>query len=365
MAVAVWDWFIISGINLLKLNFFMALRIILCICIFFCCTPVSFSQSAIIDSTKTIAIVTGTVRKRPLEKQYTVGNGKIFIYQKPKSFSFLTKLPKDAARIAVAPFQKKNIKPLLWIAGSTALLLLSDEAISEGVGQFSKNIHLSPDEKYKDVLNIKIWKANTSLLKAPQNINTTLYQLGQGFPSLLIGAGLFTYGKIHKDYRAISTANQLAESFILMGVGTQLLKRITGRQSPSQAVDLDGAWHPFPSLKNYQNHTPSYDAFPSGHLATLMSTVTILAENYREKKWIKPIGYPVMGFVGYSMINNNVHWASDYPLAIALGFLCAKQVVKNNRRVLQSTSVNKHKAILSYSFNYINGRLMPGVVYKF
>ncbi len=343
----------------------MALRIMLCICILFCCKPVSFSQSAIGDSTKAIAIVTGTVRKKPLEKQYDVGNDKIFIYQKPKLFSFITKLPKDAAGIAVAPFRKKNLAPLLCIAGTTALLMLNDEAISEAVGQFSKNIHLSPDEKYKDVLNIKLGKTNTSLLKAPQNINTALYQLGQGFPSLLIGAGLYTYGKIHKDYRAISTASQLAEAFILMGVGTQLIKRITGRQSPSEAVDLDGSWHPFPSFKNYQNHTPVYDAFPSGHLATLMSSVTILADNYPEIKWIRPVGYSVIGLVGYSMINNRVHWASDYPLAIALGYLCARQVIKNNRRVVQTTASGRHKATLSYTINYTNGRLMPGVVYKF
>jgi PAP2 superfamily len=343
----------------------MALRIMLCISVFFCCKQVSFSQSIIIDSTKGIAIVTDTIKKKPLEKQYDVGNGKIFIYQKPKAFSFLTKLPKDAAGIATATFQKKNLKPLLLVAGTTVLLLLNDESISEGVGQFSKNMHLAPEEKYKDVLNIKLGKTNISLLKAPQNINTALYQLGQGFPSLLIGAGLFTYGKIHKDYRAISTASQLTEAFILMGVGTQLIKRVTGRQSPSEAIELDGSWHPFPSFKNYQNHTPFYDAFPSGHLATLMSTVTILAQNYPENRWIKPVGYSVIGLVGYSMINNKVHWASDYPLAIALGYLCAKQVVKNNRKVINSSFAIKHKAILSYTINYVNGRLMPGVVYKF
>lgn len=157
----------------------------------------------------------------------------------------------------------------------------------------------------------------------------------------------------------------MAETFILMGIGTQFLKRITGRQSPSETVDLDGSWRPFTSFKQYQNHTPSYDAFPSGHLATLMSTVTVLAKNYPEKKWIKAVGYPVIGLVVYSMISNNVHWASDYPLAIALGYLCAKQVIKNNRKVIESSSVNKHEATLSYTFNYVNGRVIPGIVYKF
>ena len=343
----------------------MLFKTILNICILFCYTAKSFSQSLAVDSNWNIDTVKDTTAKKPNEKQYNVGNGKIFIYRKPKAFSFLTNLPKDAAGIAAAPFRKNSLKPLLLVAGSTLLFLFTDESVGNGVHQFSKNIHLSPEEKYKDVINIKFGNSNINLLKAPQNINTALYQMGQGFPSLLIGAGLFTYGKIHKDYRAISTASQLTEAFILMGVGTQLLKRIKGRQSPSEAVDLDGTWHPFPSFKNYQNHTPFYDAFPSGHLATLMSTVTVLADNYPEKKWIKPVGYSVIGLVGYSMINNNVHWASDYPLAIALGYLCAKQVVKNNRKVIQSGSKYKHKASLSYTFNYTNGRLMPGLVCKF
>ena len=343
----------------------MLFKTVLCIFLLFCFSSVSFSQAAVVDSNKNIITVTEAIAKKPNENQYNVGNGKIFIYRKPKAFDFLTNLPKDAAGITAAPFRKNCLKPLLLVAGSTLLLLFTDESVGNGVHQFSKNIHLSPEEKYKDVINIKFGNSNINLLKAPQNINTALYQVGQGFPSLLIGAGLFTYGKIHKDYRAISTASQLTEAFILMGVGTQLLKRITGRQSPSEAVDLDGTWHPFPSFKNYQNHTPSYDAFPSGHLATLMSTVTVLAENYPENKWIKPVGYSVIGLVGYSMINNNVHWASDYPLAIALGYLCAKQVVKNNRKVIQSGSTYMHKASLSYTFNYTNGRLMPGLVCKF
>ena len=343
----------------------MFLKLMHCIYISFCCIASSFSQTLPVDSINGINKIAGTIVKKPKEQQYYVGNGKTFIYSKPKAFSFLTNLPKDAAGITTAVFKKKSIKSLFILARSTALLILTDQAITDGVDKFSTNIHLQSEEKYKDVINIKLGKTNISLLKAPQNFNTAIYQLGQGFPSLLIGAGLFTYGKIHKDYRAINTANQLAESFILMGVGTQLIKRITGRQSPSEATSSGGVWHFFPSFKQYQNHTPFYDAFPSGHLATLMSTVIILAENYPEKKWINPVGYSIIGLVGYSMINNKVHWASDYPLAIALGYLCAKQVVKNNRRVMQSSSTYHHKATLLYKINYVNGRLMPGLVYKF
>lgn len=331
----------------------------------FCFSTISFSQPLALDSGKYIYTVTDTIKPKAKEKEYSVDCGKIFIYQKPKLFSFLTKLPKDAAGIATATFKRKSIKPLLLIAGTTALLMLNDEYISKRVSSFSNTIHLRPEEGYKDIFSIKAGNTSISLLKAPQNINTALYQFGQGFPSLLIAGGLFIYGKIHNNYRAISTASQLTEVFISMGVGTQLLKRITGRQSPSETTDLDGHWHPFPSFKKFQNHTPAYDAFPSGHLATLISTVTVLADNYPEIKWIKPAGYSVIVLVGYSMINNRVHWASDYPLALALGYLCAKQVVKNNRRVAETSSREHKKATLSYTVNYVNGRIMPGVVCKF
>ncbi|MEJ7683682.1 MAG: phosphatase PAP2 family protein [Segetibacter sp.] len=118
-------------------------------------------------------------------------------------------------------------------------------------------------------------------------------------------------------------------------------------------------------FSKYQSYTPNYDAFPSGHLATLMSSVTIFSENYPEKKWIKPVGYSLTGLVCYAMINNKVHWTSDYPLAIGMGYLCAKQVLKHNRKVVSATTNAKKRGEVSYTFNYSNGAFMPGVVYKF
>lgn len=274
------------------------------------------------------------------EMRYDVGKGKTLVYPTPKKWAFITNLPKDAGGIVSTTFSKKSIKPLLLIAASTTLLIYTDQTLVDGVRDFSDRIGLSPDEKNKNVL-INLGGKDIALLRFPGNINTALYQVGQGFPSLLIGAGLYTYGKIRDDYRALSTASQLAESFILMGVGTQIVKRITGRQTPGEAINRGGKWQFFPSFSQYQNHTPNYDAFPSGHIATLMSSITIFAENYPEKRWIRPVGYSLTGLVAFSMMNNKVHWASDYPLAIGMGYLCARQVVKRNRRVESTTTAQK------------------------
>lgn len=321
-------------------------------------------QTTDISLIKTDTPATLTSKKK--EQVYEVNNNLSLVYGKPKRFGFITGLPQDALGVVVTAFKRENISPLLITAGATVGLLLADETVSKGVRQFTGNIHFQSEEDYKDIINLKLGKTNVSIYKAPKNLNTAFYQFGQGFPGLILGAGLFTYGKIHHDYRAISTASQLAETFILMGVGTQVLKRITGRQSPSNATDAGGNWHFFPSFKNFQTNTPNYDAFPSGHLATLMSTVTILAANYPQKKYIKPIGYSITGLVSIAMINNNVHWVSDYPLALALGYLCARQVVKRNRKVIKTTlSSTKPKRELSYTLNYNYGKVMPGVIYKF
>lgn len=296
--------------------------------------------------------------------RYNIGNGKILVYPAPKKFGFITNLPKDAAGIVSTTFSKQSIKPLAVIAASTGALLLADQVIVDGVEEFSARIHLSPDEKNKNVI-VKLRGKDVALLRFPGNVNTAFYQVGQGFPSLMIGAGLYAYGKIKDDYRALSTASQLAEAFILMGVGTQIVKRIAGRQDPSESTTPGGHWHFFPSFSQYQNYTPNYDAFPSGHLATLMSSITIFSENYPEKKWIKPVGYSLTGLVAYSMINNKVHWASDYPLALGMGYLCAKQVVKRNRQVLNETARRKKHGEFDYTFGYLNGVMTPGIVYKF
>ena len=302
--------------------------------------------------------------RRP-QQTYYLRDSIQLIYQKPKPFGFLISLPNDAKGILLTAFKRENIKPLLFTGALTLALMVADQKISNDIHNFSSSNHFHSEEDYHDVLNLKLGKTNISLFKAPKNINTALYQIGQGFPSLLIGAGLFTYGKLQNDYRALSTASQLTETFILMGVGTQVLKRMTGRQSPSNATEAGGDWDLFPAFKSFQNDTPNFDAFPSGHLATLMSTVTILAGNYPEKKFIQPVGYSIMGLVGLAMINNDVHWASDYPMAVGLGYLCARQVLKRNRKIIRSTNNKKEKTSLSYTFNYVRGSIMPGIRYKF
>jgi hypothetical protein len=165
----------------------------------------------------------------------------------------------------------------------------------------------------------------------------------------MIASGFYGYGLMENDYRALQTTSQLTEMFFTLAVTTQLLKRISGRQSPFRAMDPPegiapvpgGSWHPFTAPSKYQANVSNYDAFPSGHLATAMATITILAGNYPDNKYIKPVGYSLMGLLGFAMINNGVHWMSDYPLAIAIGYSCGKIALSRGRQILPKFGVNR------------------------
>lgn len=252
------------------------------------------------------------------------------IYKKPKPFSFITHIPKDFAGFTKQSFQKKNRLPLALFVGSTAALFLADQSFTNSIQDQCEIRSISSKESFSPLLKLKIGGKETSIGKLPRNVNTAFYDLGQGSFSMLLAAGFFIMGNIHKDNRALQTARQLTEAFIVLGASTQFIKFATGRENPSDATMRRGKWRPFPSWGNFQNNKTKYDAFPSGHLATFVSTVTIISQNYPEIKWIGPVGYSIAGLIGLSMINNGVHWASDFPLGFALGYGFGKFISKKS-----------------------------------
>lgn len=252
----------------------------------------------------------------------------VVTYDKPVKWGFIKNIPNDLGQIAKTPFQRKNLFNLGIITAATGLLVWQDQPLLNGAKRLGADLHLNPETRYNVLLDV----GGTKILKLPKNLNTALYQLGEGGTSMLIAGGLFVYGKIHHDYRSLQTASDLTETFISMGLATQMLKRSFGRQSPFVATRPGGTWTPFPAFSSYQKHTPNYDAFPSGHLATMMATVTVLSLNYPEKRWIKPVGYSLMGLTAFAMMNTEVHWAGDYPLALALGYISGKIIVGRHKK---------------------------------
>ncbi|MGC4038448.1 MAG: phosphatase PAP2 family protein [Chitinophagaceae bacterium] len=255
-------------------------------------------------------------------------NRQLSTYSKPRPFEFITKLPADFSHMGPMLTSREG---LLLTAGVGLLsygLIRVDQQATNWISKTSVKWDIDNETSY-DVL-LKLGK--TKILQVPNNSTTLFYQLGQGGTSLLLAGSIWAYGKLWHDYRATATASDITRTFISLAILTQAIKRITGRESPFMATAPGGRWKLFPSFSAFQKNTPAYDAFPSGHLSTLMATITVLKENYPEKKWIGPVGYGLMGICMWTMADIQVHWIGDYPLAIAIGYLSAKASTWEHRQ---------------------------------
>lgn len=274
-----------------------------------------------------------------------------YSYKKPKFVELFKYIPKDIAGLGKFVTQKEN---LFWTSSSvlsTAILIPFDQQLTDAVIDLGKGINWDKTHSYSKVGGV--------LRIIPNDINSAVYYIGNGGTTMLISGTFFAIGKINNDYRALNTANELVEVLLSVGVATQTIKRITGRQSPVAAIKSGndgGHWTPFPSFSAYQNNTPNYDAVPSGHVATFMATLTVISTNYPEVKWIKPVGYSLMGIMAFEMVSSKVHWVSDYPLALLIGYVIGKNAA--NRRIIKTEKTDitgrviKPKFKTDFSFNY-------------
>ncbi len=287
---------------------------------------------------------------------YSLNSSESILFYKPRPFEFIKHVPSDLGQLAKVTIAKRNLGNIGLILGSSALLIAFDQQILDGCQQFGRFIHLDPNRKFHRAVALNIGSLEVGVLDLPQNLNSFFYFLGEGWPSIMVAGGFWGYGISKNDYRARQTASQLGEMFFSLAITTQLLKRLSGRQSPFQSTKSGGEWHPFVNWGTYQKDVSNYDGFPSGHLATIMATVTILAGNYPTNKYIKPVGYSIMGLVGYAMVNNGVHWAGDYPLAIAIGYACGEIALGRGQKILsKKPNISGYKSSIMPLFLGHNG----------
>ncbi len=214
----------------------------------------------------------------------------------PGFFDPVLNIPRDWADYCTSFVDEDHLPLMSLIASSTVLLTLTDYQTWQ---PFKKWYHSSP---------------------AVEKINDGFVFLGDG-KFLFSAAGAFlAYGVVANDKRALRTASQSIEVVLACGGVVQILKHLTGRESPIVSTVPTGIWKLFPNQIEYANHVPHYDAFPSGHLSTALGLLIVIANNYPEQKWIRPLGYVACAGISVGLVTTSIHWWSDYPLAIALGY---------------------------------------------
>ncbi|MBL7893447.1 MAG: phosphatase PAP2 family protein [Bacteroidia bacterium] len=249
------------------------------------------------------------------------------LYINPKTFSFIKNIPMDIVDYGKITFKKKNLLNITAMTAATIGLVLIDQNITDQSKKFGKwlNIDGNSSQKAYAGLDIEIFSTRTFVgFEGPHDLSSAMYFLGDGWTTIGIAGGFLTHGLITKRTKSRCVASAVIESMLASGIVVQLLKHISGRESPFVATAPGGLWKPFPNQIDYHRNVPHYDAFPSGHAASAMGTIIVLSEFYPENRLIRPIGYSLMGILLFSMLNNGVHWASDYPLGIALGYSFGK-----------------------------------------
>ena len=214
----------------------------------------------------------------------------------PAWHSMITNIPGDWYRSGRLIFRSESLPTLAGIAVATGALFVTDY------------------QTHNATLNL--YDESPAIHSA----SDVMVHVGDGKTAFGIAAAFALYGVASGDRRAFATGSQTVEAVIASGIVVQLLKRVAGRESPEMASVHRGRWRPFPNWGTYNHHQPKYYAFPSGHITTTMAVVTVLAENYPEVGWIRPVGYTLTGLVGISLVNVGWHWYSDFPLAVALGY---------------------------------------------
>lgn len=237
----------------------------------------------------------------------------------------ISEIPTTSMDTLKKSFSKESIVPWIGILGSSALLYHYDEDLLLDIQRRALQNGFAIEDKTKTMISF----GDIDILRLPSDKTSALYFLGDGWIHMGIAGGFLAYGYSKDNTRAVNTGLQLVHGMTVSTIFNQILKRSTGRESPNRRTMERGAWRPFPSVKAYNENTAFYDAMPSGHVMTATLVFEILRGNYPEYNHILlPTEIVWVSALSLGMVMNGVHWASDYPLGIAMGYVFAKSALK-------------------------------------
>ena len=149
------------------------------------------------------------------------------------------------------------------------------------------------------------------------NLGSIFEPFGNGIITIPTLAAFYIFGHFDENYKAKQTALIATESFLITGLYTTILKVTLGRHRPSTGS----------SSNTFDGFTIDHKSFPSGHTSTAFAIATVVANEYEETPYIKPISYGIATLTGLSRINDEKHWASDVFFGAALGYFVSKTIL--------------------------------------
>ena len=120
--------------------------------------------------------------------------------------------------------------------------------------------------------------------------------MGQLVPNALYIGGMYAYGQATESTIANKRSTYMLKSTAYAGLTTMILKRIVNQRRPDKGDRL---------------------SFPSGHTTTAFAFASAVG---MEHEWYWGVGaYTIAAIVGYSRINDNVHYLHDVVFGATIG----------------------------------------------
>jgi membrane-associated phospholipid phosphatase len=149
---------------------------------------------------------------------------------------------------------------------------------------------------------------------------------GNAYSPYLVG-GMYVAGVITHNRKLEHTSLMTAKSLLISTLIYTFAKSVVRRGRPTYYDDPLVFNAPF-SMDKY--HT----SFPSGHMLTVTSVATALAEAYGEEHpWVPWVTYSIAILTGTTRLYQERHWGSDVWLGASLGYFVTKGIFKRQRQL--------------------------------
>ena len=160
--------------------------------------------------------------------------------------------------------------------------------------------------------------------------NRSFSSFNTGLSEGLFPAAFLLVGHERKDVYAEKTALLAGEALADSEIVSEVMKNVDRRLRPAQIPPYGDFAHTW--LKAGSGILINRGSFPSGHAIGAFSMATVIAERYRQHRWVPWVAYGLAGLVGFSRITLQAHFPSDIFAGAVLGYAISHYVVLRNQK---------------------------------
>ena len=138
----------------------------------------------------------------------------------------------------------------------------------------------------------------------------------------LVPASLYVFGLVRHDNYAEQTALLAGMAYADSAIPHVAIKVVSRRIRPNAVPAGSDYSHTF--FRSSVTPFGKGSSFPSGHAAAAFSIATVIAQRYRDHRWVPWAAYSLATIVAFSRIPARAHYPSDVFLGGVLGYAIAR-----------------------------------------